>query len=113
MALAELRNAALALDPVNVPASQEVTVDTVDGEQVRSTKWLITLTDEANYLYNVAEILAIQNGTNVTFTVSNKVGDFLPYRVSVVLNGTDFQCKIANNHTDDLRVDLVRISTLI
>jgi hypothetical protein len=113
VAIAKLRNAALALEPIDVPVSQELVVDTVDAGQIRSAKWLVTLTDETNDLFNVAEILAIQNGVNVTFTVSNKVGDFLPYRTTVVLNGTDFQCKIANNHTADLRVDLVRISTLI
>lgn len=113
MATAQLRSAAEALEPIDVPFYTEEVVDTVDTGQVRSAKWLVTLTDETNDLYHVAEILAIQNGSTAMFTVSNKVGSFIPYKVTVDLNGTDFQCKIANNHTADLRVDLVRISTLI
>ncbi len=113
MATAELRNAAVALDPTTIADGAEEVVDSVDPGQVRSAKWLITLTDAVNSLYNVAEVLAIQNGSTVTFTVSNKVGDFLAYRTTVVIEGGEFRCKIQNNHTEDLKVDIVRISILI
>ncbi len=113
MATANLRNAAVAVDPVTIAVSAEEVVDRVDPGQIRSAKWMITVTDSVNGLYNVAEITAVQNGSTVTFTVSNKVGDFLAYRVSVILDSGEFQCKIENNHTEDLKVDLVRISILI
>ncbi len=113
MATAEFRNAAVALDPTTVAVGNEEIVDSVNPGQIRSAKWMVTLTDAINGLYNVAEVMAIQNGSTVTFTVSNKVGDFLAYRVSVILDSGEFQCRIQNNHTEDLKVDLVRISILI
>lgn len=113
MPTAELRDAAVTLDSVTIADGAEEVIDSLDPAEVRSAKWFVTFTDSIDNKYNVAEISAVHDGTTASFSVSNKIGDFIPYRTSVVLDNGEFQCKVQNNHTEDLRVDIIRISNLI
>lgn len=95
-----------------VGPSATVNVDTVPIGMYRSSKWLITVTDETLDLATSYEVLAMHTQlTNPTHNKYGIIGDIVLHSLDVVLIGTDLILQVTNPQAHNILVDAVRIPT--
>jgi hypothetical protein len=88
-------------------------VDVVDLTTVRSTKWIITITNNTTSEARMFEVSAIKGSTRIHSNMFGNIGDPIQIVWEVVEVGTNLELHILNNETASLTINTVRIQTLI
>jgi len=97
---------------VSVLVGQTVVVDSLGAGVYPSCKWIITAIDTVTTKRKISEVLAIHNGSVAKHTHYGMAGDVIPYSISVTVpGGISFQLELTNNHTEDLDIKALRLST--
>jgi len=99
---------------VSVMVGASVIADNLSVAINPSSKWIITAIDTVGNKRRISEVVAIHNGIVAKHTHYGITGDKVPYVVDVIISGgLFFQLKITNNHTEDLDLKVLRLSTVL
>jgi hypothetical protein len=80
---------------------------------VQSVMYLITVTDTAGLRKKaIVQATITQNGTDVSWTRYGDIGDAIPFAETLSISAGDLVLNIANNHSADFDVSLLRIVTV-
>jgi hypothetical protein len=97
---------------VSAPTATLTLADTLDPLVVRSVKWMVTITNIVAGKFKVAEVLAIQNGSDTNHIRYGDIGDVINCIINVSWISGLMSLTINNSEADTLTVDVVRISTI-
>lgn len=89
------------------------TVDTLTAAEIRSVKWLITITDTTNNKTNTSEVLALHLTTGARHNRYAVMGDNISYSINVLLVGPDLTLEITNTEIIDLTINITRFETFV
>ena len=107
MALAGFQPTAKRNDPIGLVSAQTDVVDSYDITEVRSVKWLITVSDFTSNLFQSLEVLAIHDGTNVLHSTYGITGDTIDFDIGVAIVTGNLELSVTNNSANIVQIDSV------
>jgi hypothetical protein len=107
MALAGLVSTIKRNSQVGLATTQTAVIDSYDITQVRSVKWLITVSDLTSTLFQSLEVLAIHDGVNVLHSEYGVTGDDITFDVNVNIVTGNLELQVTNNSANTIQVDSV------
>ena len=94
---------------VTVGGSSTVNVDTIPLSTMKSVKYFISISNEANNRYKSFELNARNHNSDVRDTISNKQRTGVTnVDVEMKIDGSNAVLEFINNETFDLDVELIR-----
>lgn len=99
---------ALVIGTTTVGSSQYKYVDTVAVSNSKVQKWIVSAYTDTEYI--AFEVLALIDGSSVSYNCYGIIGDDASIALDVVSDGTDVKLKITNNEASTLYVSYKRIS---
>lgn len=96
-----------------IASSATANVDIIPMATYRSTKYLVTITDDTANKSMAYEVLAMHKQlTTASHNRYGILGDIIAHDLDVQVIGTDLVLKITNNEAHSITVDVVRMPTL-
>jgi hypothetical protein len=94
--------------PVAVTAAGTSTIDSVVHASIRTAKWVVSIADSTAGDYASSEVLAVHDGTTVSYTEYAIIGTFTTYTLLVDISGADMRLRVTNNGANSINVTVAR-----
>lgn len=97
---------------ISCPIGATATVEAVELEVIRSTKWVVTVSAPGRSEWRMGEILAFHDDLEAHYTHYAIFGAQVLYTVQVIVSGLDMVLQVTNADTEALVVDAVRVGNI-
>lgn len=105
--------AAVPIEPIQVVTLSTTVISSVPIADVRSVKWVITITNLVGPNYKTSEVLALHDGVTATHTEYGIIGDDIDCTVDVTVSLGNMELQLTNNTAQTLYVNGIIVETRI